>query len=237
VKLCIVTCTGGRPEFFSLCKRWVERQTMRPDFWVVGLDVPCDVGPLPKYAQQVHLPSVAHLQPTLRAHTSLSNLLRHVPTGHHAVIFEDDDWYAPNYAAVLHWALSNYGAVAPEEEFRYNLVSRRYQKFGIAKSANAGSTAIHAGAIETYAGIVGLEHGGDNKAWDCLEHRRVPGTRRVAMKGVGHGLPGRDGATQKHRPEFTVERRWAPDPDLSLLRSMIGTDLDLYLETFPALNR
>jgi hypothetical protein len=45
----LLTVTGGRPEAWGLCKRWMAAQTVQPDRWII-VD---DVGDVPEATIQV----------------------------------------------------------------------------------------------------------------------------------------------------------------------------------------
>lgn len=227
MKSCVVTCTGGRPELFALCRRWVER--CKPDKWIVAVDT--DDEPL--------LPAGTMLAPvrpegsfptcTVKAHRALALALLRVPLGHHAVIMEDDDWYPESYVREMVSVLDDgHDLAGCANEVRYNVPARRWQ-CGSPKAANAGCTAIHAREIGRYIDCLMGQHGSDHEAWRVMGGSMTVRAQRVAIKGVGFGLPGRAGATGKHDPRAPKVQTWVPDPDGSKLRSWLGDDADAYL--------
>lgn len=98
----IVTPTGDRAVAFNRCMDMVADQSMQPRQWVIVDDgvVPLiDQIALPDWATYVR--RVPH--PADPPHTLSSNMiaaLEHV-TCDKVLIFEDDDWYAPDYAKFL----------------------------------------------------------------------------------------------------------------------------------------
>lgn len=94
MKISIITPTGGRQQAFKLCERWMKRQTLQPDEWIVVDDyekpTKCKMG------QKVirRKPFWQYGRMTLQ-----KNLLEalKVVTGDIILIIEDDDWYSPNY--------------------------------------------------------------------------------------------------------------------------------------------
>lgn len=231
--ICLVTCTGGRPEFFSLCVRWVERQTRLPDLWLVGTDVGDAPNGLPAFARHVPLPHQDHEHPVQRAHASLAALLGHVPPNHDAIVFEDDDWYSADYIEIMARGIERLPLVACATEARYHLPARRYTLFREDKPANAGSVGMRNTTIAAYASHLLGPVGGDNRAWTELHGVRVP-CRRLAIKGAGTELPGRRGATAKHNRAFVEFREWErDDAAMSVFRRLLGDDAKYYFETFP----
>ena len=94
MKISIITPTGGRPIGFALCEKWMKRQTLQPDEWIVVDDykkpTKCTMG------QKVirRQPFWQYGQMTLQR--NLLGALR-IVTGDIILIIEDDDWYSPNY--------------------------------------------------------------------------------------------------------------------------------------------
>jgi len=108
-----VTCTRDRPFPFSLCARYLSRQTFQPTQWLIvddgdtpiqpptGLNVPVD------YQRRDPLGDIK------LGNTLPLNILHALPLVKTPIIvfFEDDDWYAPDYVErLLLFASLNPGA-------------------------------------------------------------------------------------------------------------------------------
>src|SRR5688500_12476801 len=95
MRLTAITCTGGRPEAFAFCERWIARQTRQPDEWIV-----VDDGPVPTLTTMGQ--TVLRFEPGLPGHLSFSrNVTEGVraATGDVIVFPEDDDWFGPGHLA------------------------------------------------------------------------------------------------------------------------------------------
>jgi hypothetical protein len=94
MKISIITPTGGRPLAFALCEKWMKRQILQPDEWIVVDDykepTKCKMGQ-----------KVIRREPFWKGGqmTLQRNLLEalKIVTGDIILIVEDDDWYSPNY--------------------------------------------------------------------------------------------------------------------------------------------
>jgi hypothetical protein len=94
MKISLLTPTGGRPEAFKLCERWMKRQTIQPYEWIVVDDfetpTKCTMG-------QKIIRRTPYWQ--TKENTLQLNLIEGLKavTGDIVLIIEDDDWYHPNY--------------------------------------------------------------------------------------------------------------------------------------------
>ena len=94
--LTLITPTGGRPEAFALCERWMGRQTYRGDVqWIVVDD--CEEATVVTMGQTVIRP-----QPWWKLGaptTQYANVRAALELVKHDKIvhIEDDDWYGPTY--------------------------------------------------------------------------------------------------------------------------------------------
>jgi len=223
-KVTFLTCTGGRPELFALCRRWVLRQTVQPTRWVVTTD--CDDLPHAPEAEVIQIPKdyvhppCDNVSPALRA---LSFGIQQMDDDSHVVVFEDDDWYGPRYVETLlaadHWCpyQENIGQFhLPTSKFNYSLYT--------------------AGPVE---GMLCFSPGNRDRILNwlmthprppLLKSKRVPMCQLVQVKGVGYGLPGRAGQTHKHVTNHRKVKIMQPDPDHRKFRSLVGEeDAQAYL--------
>ena len=213
---------------FALCTKWVQR--CKPDLWIVNspkhLNLPTGT------VQTCFDPhAIEGATMTEKIHRTLAKILKYVPADHHVVIMEDDDWYEPMYVKGLTEALSDRIELsACTYDVRYNLPARSYCYASHAiNGAAAGCVAIHSKAISTYAKHLAGSHGADHTAWQLMRSALVLDIYpRVSIKGVGFGLPGKQGATTKHDPESQKVQGWIPDPHLLKFRELLGTDAHYY---------
>jgi hypothetical protein len=228
MKFAVVTCTGGRPELFLLCKRWVMRQTRQPDLWLVCSDVPgeTEYSGLPPYAKWLRTPrrpewytGPGYLDPAW----ALTWALEQVPPEHAAVIMEDDDLYFAHHCEILmqhveRGSLISYG----DEVWKFNLPLQRWS-YRDGCDPTEGCVGIHPTAIRRYNEAMRVVPRWDPKDGIYRGHTKVD------IKGVGYGLPGRAGATNQHVPTHKKARIMRPDPGNQRFRRFAGADADAYL--------
>lgn len=227
--VCAVTCTGGRPELFELTKRWVGHQSRVPDCHVVATDT----GELPDLGDNcIHVavpPIAGNANGAKRAAHALRSALAAVPDGHVAVIFEDDDYYCTDHVERILARLRTAPVACGDTVVRFHLPTARWSGYS-------------PGAVDALPGTVGLLHESIGMYADSLDMDSVwsppegfyPGFTVVQIKGVGYGLPGRSGATTKHRPDHYKTMRMLSDPDHAVFRRLLGKDADHYLRLLVA---
>ena len=238
MKLCVVTCTGRRWESFALCRRWVERQTVRPDRWIVTCDTGEAAPPLPDYASFHQVGAIQpgfDLEPPTKkvakhnrhkaASWALHEALGHVPADHAVVIMEDDDWYAPEHCERI---LDEINRGAPGafgwECWRWNLPAEKmfvdsYTKpvEGVLGFAPSELTRFRDSLRKTERAVSG--------------YIAYAGFSSVGIKGFGDGLVGRAGATFKHSRAWVNQHGevYKPDPGLRMFRRLLGEDAEGYI--------
>lgn len=228
-KVCVVTCTGGRPELFALCRRWVERQTYKPSAWIVTTDLP-DTPDIPDWATLVRVPKypleVEHI-PVGIAMWALFVALRNVPKDHAVVIMEDDDWYSPDHIAKAVCQLREAPIVQLGLLWRFHLPEARAAK---GRPGNPDQSHLVPGIASFRHDQIGLVSRTIRAGltWE-LPIRFYDGKSCVSIKGVGHGLPGRAGATTKHQRDHRKTKRAEPDPGHAKFRRRLGADAEDYL--------
>ncbi len=91
-KLVALTCTGDRPEAFALCEKWMTRQRIQPDRWIVVDD---GISPTPVSMGQDYMRRIRRET----GHTLSLNLVEGLSRcdGCAVAFFEDDDWYSPEF--------------------------------------------------------------------------------------------------------------------------------------------
>lgn len=223
----LLTMTGARPLAFSLCVRWMERQTyLGPVTWIIVDDGPEEIVP-----PSIRGWSVGVVRPTPRwspgENTQARNILAGLEvasTSSPLFVIEDDDWYSPDYLrAATDWARE--APLVGEGRARYyNVASRRGMEHLNRDHASLCSTGMDGSMIPAFRDAVNRRGRFiDIDLWARAKHKKVfTGTHHcVGIKG----LPGRPGIGMGHAPEF----RGKSDPDGALLRSWIGNDAEVYL--------
>jgi glycosyltransferase involved in cell wall biosynthesis len=226
----IITPTADQPTGIALLEKYVSRQTVQPDQWIVA-----DDGTVPATLTlgQEHIIRARKQE----GGASLGgNVLAgmEAATGDVIIILEHDDWYAANHIELCVEKLKTAqvcGAVWQRYynvEFQASIVMRNigsslcntaFRKSLSDRMRRAAGKAINARAI-----------GLDRMFWDDVIRTLLPHDiaihDRNTVVGI-KGLPGRKGLGMGHNPQ-AGSRRWDYDKDFTQLRAWIGSDADLY---------
>lgn len=225
MRISLITPTADQPAGIALCERWIARQTVQPDEWIVADD---GIVPATLSMGQQHL---ARTRQHEGAQSLAANILvaLETVTGDIVIVVEHDDHYAPNHIEVCVDRLKTASATGARQQRYYNVEHRCWilmQNIG----SSLCNTAFRADQIPKMqaAGKAAFQRkaiGLDRLFWDSLRiGKDVHGINTVV--GI-KGLPGRKGLGMGHRPG-TNGRRWTPDPDLRQLRAWIGDDVQAY---------
>ncbi len=226
----IITPTGGRPQAFSLCQKYVERQTWKsPLQWIVVSDVE-------KIAVSSSVETMVIYPPKMwiaGSNTLSRNILAALPhVIYERVIFaEDDDFYSPSHVATLSEWLFKYELVGNPTSRYYHIPSGRYRIMANCGVASLGQTGMRASLIPLLEEICETTDFIDFRLWSEFRNRGNGTAILTSDKTcVGiKGLPGRRGIGVGHRPNDNPDQ-WTADSDKEVLRSWIGDDIELYRE-------
>lgn len=218
-KITVVTCTGGRPELFGLCRRWVLRQKVQPTRWIVTTDFGDE--PFAPEAEVYAVPPRRRAHAAIMAAHSMAFALSLVGDDSRVVVMEDDDWYGPRY--IEHLVGADGWCSHQSMVHMYHLPSKRYSLRRYVDPV-VGMLSFKAGNVRRIA------------EWMSTVPRPPLGSvgvesmmQLVKIKGVGFGLPGRAGATRKHITGHEKIASLEPDPELSLFRNLLGPDAEDYI--------
>jgi len=246
----IITCTGGRPKAFRRLDYFVCRQDWNgPCQWIIVDDVDeptspnttVGIGSL-ELTGDLRAAIWASIQITRISpepkwrpgqNTLARNLLAAIP---HVIydkvlFFEDDDWYRPDYVSNMASVLGEQDLAGEPLSLYYHLPSKRYRRMVNASHASLCQTGMRSIMLSVLAAVCQE----DDQFIDYnLWTRSFPTQVRRAFTGYGgvvglKGLPGRPGIGIGHRPQEQAHV-WQGDPDLKVLQSWIGSDIDLYRE-------
>lgn len=223
----LLTATGARPEAFALCQRWAARQTYTGQVhWIIVDDgpQPLRVERMPENWLLIVIRRAPFWQPG--QNTQAANLLRGLDAINlelPLIIWEDDDWYAPDWLETVTAELARSELVGECRARYYNVALRRGRQLGNASHASLCATAMRGRAIHTFRKACERRPKFiDLDLWKSHRSRHLFGGNRVV--GI-KGLPGRGGIGMGHRDDFRGEY----DPDGALLRQWIGEDARHYL--------
>jgi hypothetical protein len=221
-----LTPTGGRPEAFALCERWMKRQTRQPDLWIVVDDV---MPPTPRTMRQVAITPTDSW--TDGSSTQARNILagldfieQEVPGEHGILFIEDDDWYAPDYIEKQAARLEEAEMVGEQPARYYHVRHAAYRAFEPTPHASLAATAIRSSMIPAVREACELASYIDMYLWRKYGHPQMlyNDTSVVGIKG----MPGRPGVSAAHRRE--TGGYWTPDTGGAKLREWIGEDSTVY---------
>lgn len=227
MKLTVVTPTGARPEAFLLCQLWMSRQTLQPHQWIVMDD---EDPPTDCIAGQEQI-----LCPQFRGRMSLLSKVSYLCSsgkvaGDALVFIEDDDWYSPKWLAFCSDQLEHYDMVGEGRAIYYNVRYRYWFEYGNMGHSSLCSTAIRTTNLKSLAEQCNVR-GNEDPFLDARIWPHLPCNKRVFEPCGGRlvigikGMPGRAG--------YNVGHGWqadgaAYDRSLTKLRSLIGSDAELY---------
>lgn len=225
MKISVLTPTADRPIAFALAERYMARQTLQPDEWIVA-----DGGEQPTQCTmaQVHI----HRPHPAGAENFARNLLNGISraTGDLLVVVEDDDFYAPNHIERLAAIAERFPLVGSEPvQNYYNVAQRCWRAFNNV-GASMCQTAIRRELWPDFEKVIRTCMARGTYGIDTTFWRSVP-TRQWGMSGkrtvVGiKGLPGRAGLGCGHRPGAG----WTADPGLAQLIRWIGDEAETYAD-------
>ena len=223
----LITPTADRPAGIALCERWMARQTVKWDRWVIadGGQVKCS----PTLGQE-HVPT----QPSNRGGESLCrNLIAAVErigklTADDAVmIIEDDDYYPRDYIECAVDSLQGHSIAGQRWAYYYNLKARGWMKMENPASAPLCATVIRGDHLMMLSDAAHKcmqtgSHNVDGTLWKMFSDKS--GLHEVPMVVGIKGLEGKRGLGIGH----DEKRRWNIDPDGSMLRHLTGAEAKYY---------
>lgn len=222
MKVTIVTPTADRPAAWPLAERWMARQTLQPDQWIVADD---GVAPAPLTAGQQH---VRRQRKETGGASLAMNLLAAIPhvRGDVVLVMEDDDYYRPDHIAVCVERLRKHRAVGCTWLNYYNVRARAWRRIRNSCAALC-NTAFRA---ECLPHLQQAAHGALAKGIyhvDRLFWQQV-GTAGLHEQETVIGIKGLDGM-----PGIGIGHRpgpgWHPDAGGKKLREWVGADAEAYL--------
>ena len=222
-----ITPTGDRPLALSLCRRWMEQQTRKPDQWIV-----VDDGNKPiksfygiDYVRREPKPS----DPKFTLAENLKAAIPHIK-GDQILIIEDDEYYAPNYVGEISRRFGPGREVVGIGRSRYyHLPSGGYMIIGNMGHASLAQTAVSKSFLSIFQSI--LTPGKlyiDYEVWRRAKKRssgHVFFDARPIYVGI-KGLPGRTGIGRGH--DRKIYR--LIDRGRKVLRQWIPQDYQVYLD-------
>ncbi len=227
-RISVVTPTADQPLGIRLAELYMQRQTIQPYEWIVADDGE-------QHAvltlNQTHI----KLERIYSGGQSLANnLLTGLTdaTGDVIVIWEHDDWYAPNHLETCLKYLAKADVVGADLQRYYNLPYKKHITM-LNKGSALCNTALSTDLLEmlkdaALSAFDSQSYGIDRLFWDSVPKVRQKIHQDYTVVGM-KGLPGRPGLGMGHRPQVSKDRRWCHDPGYVQLKAWVGDDSQQYL--------
>ena len=234
MRVAALTCTGGRPHALGICRKYIERQTRKPDKWYIVDDCEPETavfGDVVIKPRPFWTPQSKHTLP--RNMISGLEAIFYSPDPVDVVtIFEDDDWYHPCYLELMTNALNRvamYGAkvIGEMNTVYYNVLTRTWKQNFNPTHASLCSVSMTVDAIPK---VIDIIRRNDTPYIDLQIFREMPSSELrlvdtklcIGIKGIPDNRVGVGGSHKGIHPSF------APDPGMRKLREFVGDDYVLY---------
>jgi glycosyltransferase involved in cell wall biosynthesis len=218
----IITPTGGRAEAFELCEKYMFKQTLKYDEWLVVDD--CLPRTKLNLGQTAIYPEKIWQQGDMTLTTNLITALKQAK-GDYVLIIEDDDYYKQNYIETMLKYLQQYDLVGEGRAKYYNIANHRCMIHNNMKHASLCQTGFAKKLIPDIIKCIEANIGQkfiDLEIWklDCNKHIFEGENISVGIKG----MPGRNGLGYGHKDNMGKpdKKRW------HTLRNWIGNDFKIY---------
>jgi hypothetical protein len=150
-RITVITPTGDRPLAFALCQKWMAAQTRQPDQWIVIDDG--KVPAVPTMPMQYIRREPKKSDPKFTLGVNLKKALPLV-TGDRIMIFEDDDYYAPQYIETMNRMLMEHVIAGITNAKYYHLPTGGYYQNHNTKHASFAQTAFRSSILPAVKEIV-----------------------------------------------------------------------------------
>lgn len=228
-----ITPTRDRPKAFALCCQWMAAQTSRSEVhWVVVDDGDKPIVP-PAGCDYLRRKASGKLN------TLPDNLVAALARrkGDGVLIFEDDDYYPPNYCETMEARLKSASASGEVVARYYNVRSRRWNIGGVPQFASLCRTAFRMECVPLFEeAIRETERAGDvsvdRRFWEIARKRgkSLDLFREPKLSVSIKGLPGRAGLGRNHGATVFPNL----DPKGETLSKWLGADVaQTYWREFP----
>lgn len=228
----LLTATGGRPEAFELCVRWMNRQTTKEKVkWIIVNDV--DIEDYSNIRDDWELEII---NPFPRWEPGQNTQARNLLEGLNLVsetdrlfIIEDDDYYHPNYLEEANKGLDHHDLVGECQTRYYNISNNSYKICPNKQHASLCATGMKGPAIREFIKQCHQNH----KFIDMNLWAEFHGPKRLTKTNyvIGiKGLPGRPGIGSGHKMAPTLSGSTRKDYQYRKLQDWVGEDYKYYVE-------
>jgi len=227
----VITPTGDRPTALLRCHYYLERQTIKPNQWLIADDGANKSAN--KLLTSLPLEILEHKYPNNKALSFTGNLLALISKIEFSkiIIFEDDDWYHPQYIEHTLQRLKDVIICGSSHAIYYNVKFRKYRINQNSNRASFCETAFKADLIPKLKKACYPRGSAfvDARLWKHVRENKLKhllsNDKRICV-GI-KGLPGRKGIGIGHRPGGS----YRTDPSWNMLKHLIGNeDAQYYMD-------
>lgn len=225
----VITPTADQPTGIALLERYMARQTVQPNEWIVA-----DDGDVPATLTmgQVHIIRKRQAEGGASLAGNMLAALERVH-GDVVIVAEHDDYYRADHIETCLRELAGYAATGSAWQRYYNVTQRCWTVMRNIGSAlcNTAFTADRIPAMRAACEQARARNqiGVDRLFWESLPACDKNITDTCTVIGV-KGLPGRKGLGLGHKPDLCAARKWTPDPYGAKAREWLGADAARYAE-------
>lgn len=224
----LLTCTGGRPDAWALCQKYIARQTLRePTQWVVVYDteeVPVLLNLPPHIKVEMYKGPKPWRQGINTQRPNMDEALKYVK-GDVIFTIEDDDCYAPNYIEMMIFFLQKFDVVGQANSRYYNIKERQYKEWNNYRHCSLNETALKKSKLDLLDRAVNSGNMYfDIALWEIVrneKHSHLIFSHLGLVTGM-KGLPGKAGIGGGHHD--LKEQGFKADSLFEKLREWVGPD-------------
>ena len=226
----LITPTGDRQLAFERCEYYINRQTVKPDQWIISDDSK-DSSSEPILSFIFSLRQEIYTRPfsTNKAKSFTGNLLNclsHVKYDKILVI-EDDDWYHPRYIEQSLIRIRDFDLIGQPYAMYYNVAKQTWRMQMNDKRASFCETVFRSNCIPIIQEACAVRNSAfvDSRLWRHPTPRSCLFSDERLCVGL-KGLPGRSGIGIGHRC-----KTYKHDPKWKKLKELIGKeDAQFYID-------
>lgn len=242
----LITCTGDRPICFELLECWINRQSIKPDQWIVVDDG--RIPTIPKISCEYIRREPNKSDPKFTMLLNLDEAFKHIK-GDKILFIEDDEYYASDYIKNMTEKLDRYDLAGIGRSKYYYLPTLKWYRHKNMGHASLAQTGFNSNFLRDAKSCLKGDLFLDIRFWrkmngtgaDFLSLPEVVKFKESANKkgfvfedyenslycGM-KGMPGREGIGIGHNERSC----YYPDKDNRVLKSWIATkdDYNKYLK-------
>jgi len=234
----VITATGDRHLTFELSQRWMENQTVKPDEWIV-----IDDGS--ECVRLTYKGNVRHVirkkqedEPKFTMLLNLEEAIKNI-NGDKIIIWEDDEYYAPNYIEVMSKKLDEFELVGIGESKYYHITGKYFRHVNKEKSSLA-QTSFRNSLLPQFTKILDFckQTGNmylDMKLWkaNITVSKHIFFDNEASLYCGIKGMEGRKGIGWAHEEKLY---RMSEDVNNEVLKQWVPNDYLEYLKIRESIN-